>query len=1280
MLYEVKMEFADKIRFVREQLGLTQEELANKLGVAFATINRWEQGLTVPHASTEKKLYDFCKENGIEFSKSNPYQLGYKLITATQIENWFGDNQRDSQGKFPELIERLLKESLATLPKEFRFPQGDKISLDGIDGFLNVTSPKSLYIPEGESFWELGATVKTSKTKILTDFEKRDSQIDVNQKKKTTFVLVTPVSLKTKSIDEIKKKILGSSWKAVKVYTSVELEEWLSHNLATSIWMYKNICGQELSLDTLALAHKKLVNATTPQLSTKIFTASREKEVETLTESIKSKKVIKVAGPSFYEAYGFVISAMIETDLDENNSRTVICRDYASLQKINTLTSDKILILDSNISNYNLSDSKNTTILIYGKDINDNKIDIQLWHRPQSVLSDILKNEMTVSSTQLRKLSHLAKNNVFLTVRELENETCHSSNLWRTREDLSLLIPLLMIGKINKKNQSDRDILATFLSNGETVDQYLAKIKYWENIDNSPLLSYGDFIKVSLKEELWSAICKQITEETINKLLKSVKFIFSVPNPKYDLPTEKQFAHQLYNKVWKYSRHVIEGLLDSCILISIYNDKQLEVDLLIDEILKSISSKELLFTISDYMKALAESSPERFLAYIEAEIKKDNSLIWELFSNNDADFLFGGGHNYCALLWSLESLCGLDNYKIRVCKILFKLVQKGFTYKISNSPSETLENILWLYNNKNAMSFEDKILFMEQCIAKYGNEFIPYAIKIVFKTSACLTDSTLKWRDPDLKNEDLTYGVWFNAIDRVIIATINKIDVSDTQILKTLIKHYHQIPLNTFKKITNYISKAYHQNTTEATFLYEYLLKKRYDVIKYHKEDSKQFIKIIEKVITCLKPSNKIEASLIYFKGFGYNDCPIPETIDEDFEKEERATRKFQNELLQNLLNEFNHRDVLDKILQVLPNNGVDGTFLAEANLIEENKLFVRNQLINLKKYCTLASFIAKDSEEEKNSFINCLDIEILIELIPFIQNYYFIPTRIFEDESLVKKFFEHRHMDNNANDIEIQLIKKYNPAGYFQWLLYRQKEEDWDLSEITSVMNNINKDNYPPSKYHFIKELLSKLDDRYYTEDIIRMEFTFFLLFDREDMPNGILKYFLENPKEYCTIISCENESIPARTKYEIMNRMKLPKDYTQTQVSNFVSVLMENAHSDSVEDRVKKQYIGEILARSFVHTNEEYIPTVLKDLLEEIDDLDVNKGVYIGYQNNRGVRTITDGSPEITRALKLEEEAKSCEIMYPAAAHILRMMASSSRHEAARDKEEKLINDGIL
>lgn len=39
------MDFADKIKFVRSELELSQEELAHKIGVSFATINRWEMRL-----------------------------------------------------------------------------------------------------------------------------------------------------------------------------------------------------------------------------------------------------------------------------------------------------------------------------------------------------------------------------------------------------------------------------------------------------------------------------------------------------------------------------------------------------------------------------------------------------------------------------------------------------------------------------------------------------------------------------------------------------------------------------------------------------------------------------------------------------------------------------------------------------------------------------------------------------------------------------------------------------------------------------------------------------------------------------------------------------------------------------------------------------------------------------------------------------------------------------------------------------------------------------------
>ena len=38
------MDFAEKVKYVRTTLKLSQEDFAHELGVSFATINRWENG------------------------------------------------------------------------------------------------------------------------------------------------------------------------------------------------------------------------------------------------------------------------------------------------------------------------------------------------------------------------------------------------------------------------------------------------------------------------------------------------------------------------------------------------------------------------------------------------------------------------------------------------------------------------------------------------------------------------------------------------------------------------------------------------------------------------------------------------------------------------------------------------------------------------------------------------------------------------------------------------------------------------------------------------------------------------------------------------------------------------------------------------------------------------------------------------------------------------------------------------------------------------------------
>lgn len=65
------MDFSEKVKYVRTELKLSQEDLARELGVSFATINRWENGSYNPSRLARKAFDDFCERKAKNISKEN---------------------------------------------------------------------------------------------------------------------------------------------------------------------------------------------------------------------------------------------------------------------------------------------------------------------------------------------------------------------------------------------------------------------------------------------------------------------------------------------------------------------------------------------------------------------------------------------------------------------------------------------------------------------------------------------------------------------------------------------------------------------------------------------------------------------------------------------------------------------------------------------------------------------------------------------------------------------------------------------------------------------------------------------------------------------------------------------------------------------------------------------------------------------------------------------------------------------------------------------------------
>ena len=123
----MKHEFSDRLRFCRRQRGLTQEQLAEAMGVSVAAVSKWELGQSVPELETLLELADF-------FDLSVDALLGFRLrdggcqeagarIDAARREKRYDEGAREAEM------------ALQKYPNRFAvvYPAAQLFHMDGIE-------------------------------------------------------------------------------------------------------------------------------------------------------------------------------------------------------------------------------------------------------------------------------------------------------------------------------------------------------------------------------------------------------------------------------------------------------------------------------------------------------------------------------------------------------------------------------------------------------------------------------------------------------------------------------------------------------------------------------------------------------------------------------------------------------------------------------------------------------------------------------------------------------------------------------------------------------------------------------------------------------------------------------------------------------------------------------------------------------------------------------------------------------------------------------------------
>ena len=81
------MTLSDEIKLIRKKGYYTQVEFAERIGVSFSTVNRWETGKMSPNVSTMKRLKAYCDALNIEFGNVETACLERESNSGESKEN-----------------------------------------------------------------------------------------------------------------------------------------------------------------------------------------------------------------------------------------------------------------------------------------------------------------------------------------------------------------------------------------------------------------------------------------------------------------------------------------------------------------------------------------------------------------------------------------------------------------------------------------------------------------------------------------------------------------------------------------------------------------------------------------------------------------------------------------------------------------------------------------------------------------------------------------------------------------------------------------------------------------------------------------------------------------------------------------------------------------------------------------------------------------------------------------------------------------------------------------
>lgn len=850
------------------------------------------------------------------------------IVQASDLERYA--DTRDSQAVIPELIYWLVKQSVSNA-SVCRIPYGDGVNQPGWDGLVKTTEAFLEFVPDGESYWEIGTGSKPQE-KASDDFKKRTGALPDNDRAKASFVFVTPRSAGAGGWNEPEQtKWLkcreGSGWKSIRIIDGVKLADWLREFPAVGQWMAKkiNLSGSLGGISTPS-EHWEIILAQTapdePPLPPKLFTEGRANACNALQSLFdgKSQKLLLFAEspldvPDFVAAY--IESLNPETARHYANRCIFIneedaWRGVVEARKSHVLVANPRLGLEAegraDLQTIAIRKGHAVIIPLCGAWSGENLEIIKLRSPSQSRIEAVLK-EVGYSDIRSQELARIGGNRISALRRYLHGlDTLPPYGTW---ENARLIAQAGLAGKWEGNSPEDRAALEMLL--GKEYGEWIETLRPDMLRSDAPLIQRDEKWRFVARGEAWSALGNRITDDDLDRLQEVTCMVLGERDPKFDLPKEERFAASIRGKQMKYSLSLREGLAETLALVGSQPEALSSCSLGKAEATAVLTVRRLLAeaswdrwaSLDSLLTLLAEAAPDEFLDAVESVlVDLEQAPFHEIFAQEGSGGV--GGWNYMSgLLWALETLAWHPDFLTRVAVILSEIASIDPGGNWANRPCNSLVDIFLPWHVQTCASLEKRKAAVENVLYEQPEVGWKFLLSLLphnhGSTSGCHRPT---WRNyiPRDWNDDVIRSDYWKQITIYTELAVGLAKTS-TERLGELINCLPDLPRNAHESLLEHLSSGEIVALPEAERL---LIWERLDsLLRQHRKFSgaewamsDEAIKNIEVVADALAPESP---EFKYHHLFSYREYDLFDDKG-DYAEQRKELNKIRQYAVQTIL------------------------------------------------------------------------------------------------------------------------------------------------------------------------------------------------------------------------------------------------------------------------------------------------------------------------------------------------------------------------------------------